>query len=585
MQRTEDDVNRLQSCINDLVSVMALPAMWSGQEPAQIVSTLLEALLGMLRLDFVYVRLKDPVGEAPVEMVRLARSPNLTAEPDEIGQLLNRQLGLDPRAWPTLVANPVGHGVLSILPLRLGLRDEIGVIVAGSQRADFPVKTERLVLRVAANQAAIGLQEARLLSEQKRVAVELDQRVAQRTRELATANEDLKAEIEERRRAEDRLLYEDRKLKRSEAFLVAAQRLSSTGSFSWRVATDDITWSVQSYRIFDVDPAIVHPTFELMCTRIHPEDLAAFTELVESARCNPRDFEYQYRLQMPDLSMKYIHVVAHATRDQDGQVEYIGALQDVTERQLSEEALEKLRSELAHVARVTMLGTLTASIAHEVNQPLAGIITNASTCLRMLGADPPNLDGARETVRRTLRDGNRAADVIKRLRALFGKKDTAAEPVDLNDATREVLVLSSSELQRGRVSVRAQLSDDLPPVMGDRVQLQQVVMNLLLNASEAMSSVEHRPRQLLIRTEQDGRECVRLSVQDVGPGFDPDNQQRLFDAFYTTKAGGMGIGLSISRSIIESHHGRLWAVPNDDGPGATFSFSIPRVPEHGGSNF
>ena len=230
------------------------------------------------------------------------------------------------------------------------------------------------------------------------------------------------------------------------------------------------------------------------------------------------------------------------------------------------------------MARVTSLGALTASIAHEVNQPLSGIITNASTCLRMLAADPPNVDGARETARRTIRDGNRASDVITRLRALFSKKDATTESVDLNEATREVIALSLSELQRNRVILRAELADDLPPVTGDRVQLQQVILNLLLNASDAMSGVDDRPRQLVIRTERDEGDRVRLTVQDAGVGFDPQAVDRLFEAFYTTKSDGMGIGLSVSRSIIESHHGRLWATPND-GPGATFSFSIPRRPE------
>ena len=228
------------------------------------------------------------------------------------------------------------------------------------------------------------------------------------------------------------------------------------------------------------------------------------------------------------------------------------------------------------MARVTSLGALTASIAHEVNQPLSGIITNASTCLRMLDAEPPNVDGARETARRTIRDGHRASDVIKRLRALFSKRDAAAESVDLNEATREVIALSLSELQRGGVILRTELSHDLPAVLGDRVQLQQVILNLLLNASDAMGGVEDRPRELVIRTGQDEGDGVRLSVQDAGVGFDPQDVGRLFEAFYTTKSGGMGIGLSVSRSIIESHHGRLWAAPND-GPGATLSFSIPRA--------
>jgi C4-dicarboxylate-specific signal transduction histidine kinase len=248
------------------------------------------------------------------------------------------------------------------------------------------------------------------------------------------------------------------------------------------------------------------------------------------------------------------------------------------ERRLSEEALSKVRSELAHVARAQSLGVLTASIAHEVNQPLSGIITNANTCLRMLAADPPNVDGARETARRTIRDGNRAADVVTRLRALFGKKGTATESVDVNEATREVIALSLGELQRSRVILRAELADDLPPVTGDRVQLQQVILNLVRNASDAMSGVNDRPRQLVIRTERDEGDRVRLTVQDAGVGLDPQGADKLFEAFYSTKSGGMGIGLSVSRSIIESHHGRLWAAPND-GPGATFAFSIPCAPD------
>jgi C4-dicarboxylate-specific signal transduction histidine kinase len=221
---------------------------------------------------------------------------------------------------------------------------------------------------------------------------------------------------------------------------------------------------------------------------------------------------------------------------------------------------------------------LTASIAHEVNQPLSGIITNASTCLRMLAADLPNIDGARETARRTIRDGYRASEVITRLRALFGKKDPTTESVDLNDATREVITLSLSKLRRDRVSLRTELANDLPLVTGDRVQLQQVILNLLQNASDAMSAVDDRPRQLLIRTEREEGNRVRLTVQDAGVGFDSQAADRIFEAFYTTKNHGMGIGLSVSRSIIENHHGRLWATPND-GPGATFSFSIPRRSE------
>jgi C4-dicarboxylate-specific signal transduction histidine kinase len=257
----------------------------------------------------------------------------------------------------------------------------------------------------------------------------------------------------------------------------------------------------------------------------------------------------------------------------DGSLEHIGAVQDVTEQKIAEDALNGLRSELTNMARITSLGALTASIAHEVNQPLSGIVTNAGTCLRMLSSDPPNLDGARETARRTIRDGNRASDVVTRLRALFGKKEVAAEPVDLNEAAREVIALSLSDLERQRVALQLEFADQLPALVGDRIQLQQVVLNLLRNASEAMSGIEDRPRHLLIRTEHAG-ESVRLMVQDSGIGLSTKDVERLFESFYTTKRDGMGIGLSISRSIIEAHRGRMWAAAND-GPGATFAFSIP----------
>jgi PAS domain S-box-containing protein len=365
-------------------------------------------------------------------------------------------------------------------------------------------------------------------------------------------------------------------LKRSEAFLSQDQHLSSTGSFSWRVATEEIKWSEEVYRLFELDRA-APVTNELIFSRIHPEDFPFIRERMDRARGGEGvNFEYDHRLLMPDGSVKYVTMACRATRDQDGQLDYIAAVQDVTQRRLAEEALSKARSELAHVARVTTLGVLTASITHEVSQPLSGIVTNADTCLHMLTADPPNVTGALETVRRTIRDGQRASEVIKRLRALFSKKEATSEPVDLNEATREVIALSLSELKRSRVIVQPEFSEELPPVAGDRVQLQQVILNLLLNASDAMRGVDDRPRQLVIRTERGEGDCVRMTVKDTGVGVEPQCIDKLFDAFYTTKNGGMGIGLSVSRSIIENHRGRLWASPND-GPGATFSFAIPQL--------
>jgi PAS domain S-box-containing protein len=695
------EVKHLQRCINDLVSLLALPAIWSGGDPSQLLHTLLDALVRMLHLDLVSVRLTDPVDGAPVEIVRLADPRGPMPSAHEICEALSQCLKENSQKWPPLLRNLMGEGDVSIVPLPLGLQGELGVIVAAAERTDFPRQTEALLLSVAANQASIGLQEARLLSHQKRVSSELDQRVMQQTAELAAANEELKRELAERRFVEERLGQGERELKRSEvrkaaivdsaldcivtidhegcitefnpaaehtfgyrrdevlgkpladvivppslrekhrqgfarylatgearvlgkrieltavradgsefpvelaitriplegppsftgylrdvterkraeqelrrseAFLAEAQHLSRIGSFSWRVATDEITWSEQLYRIFEIDRN-VQVTFELMGARIHREDLSVLREHIEQSRRERSNVQLEFRLQMPDGAVKYVHVAAHVRGDR-GQLEYIGAVQDVTERRASEEALSKARSELSQVARVTSLGVLTASIAHEVNQPLSGIVTNAGTCLRMLAADPPNVDGARETARRTIRDGNRASEVITRLRALYIKKEAAIESVDLNEATREVIALSLSELQRGRVILRSELAQDLPLVTGDRVQLQQVVLNLLRNASDAMSTIDDRPRDLLIRTEPDDNDRVRLSVSDVGIGFEPQVAGKVFEAFYTTKDEGMGIGLSVSRSIIERHHGRLWATPNN-GPGVTFSFSIP----------
>jgi signal transduction histidine kinase len=376
-------------------------------------------------------------------------------------------------------------------------------------------------------------------------------------------------DITERKQSEE-------ELRRSGAYLAEAQKLSMTGSFGWNVSADEHFWSDETFRIFEYEVS-TKVTLQLILDRVHPQDVPLVRRVIALA-ADGKDIDYECRLLMPSGAVKHLRIVAHGTRDQAGHLEYIGAVQDVTKRRLSEEALGEVRSELAHVARVASLGALTASIAHEVSQPLSGIITNASTCLRMLAADPPNVEGARETARRTIRDGNRASDVITRLRALFSKKVPTNEPVDLNEATHEVIALLRSELQRSRVILRAELDDEIPPVTGDRVQLQQVILNLLRNASEAMSSIDDRPRQLVIRTEREEDDSARLSVQDAGVGFKPQDEDRLFGSFYTTKSDGMGMGLSVSRSIIESHHGRLWATLND-GPGATFSFSIPQRPE------
>jgi len=375
-------------------------------------------------------------------------------------------------------------------------------------------------------------------------------------------------DIDDRKRAEEQV-------EQAYLRLTEAQLVSKTGSFITDLVADDHNWSEETFRIFDFDPT-TKITVQRIRDIIHHEDLPSFDATIARAMTGA-DVDFAFRIVTSRSVIKHIRGLARVMVQNADRPLFIGALQDITESKVAEEALDRARSELAHVARVTTLNALTASIAHEINQPLASLVTNASICLRRLNADPPNVDGARETVQRTLRDANRASEVITRLRALFSKKEFTLETLDLNEVTMEVIALSLSDLQRNRVILRSELAENLPPVIGDRVQLQQVTLNLLRNASDAMVCVEDRPRQLLIRTQREGDDRVRLSVQDAGCGVSPEDFERLFEAFYTTKSGGMGIGLSVSRSIIERHQGRLWAEPNN-GPGTTFSFSIPRDP-------
>jgi signal transduction histidine kinase len=368
-------------------------------------------------------------------------------------------------------------------------------------------------------------------------------------------------------------LRSEQELRRSEAFLAEGQRLSLTGSFSWRVATDEITWSEQLYRIFAFDQDMP-VTLELIGSRVHPEDIPLFNDMIDRARGACGDFDYEYRLQMPDHSVKYLHVIARGTRNKDGRLEYIGAVQDVTLRRLSEEGLAKARSELAHVSRVTSLGAMTASIAHEVNQPIAAAVTNAQAALCWLSAQPPDIEEVRQALGRIVKDGNRATDVIGRIRALVKKAPPRKDALEINEAVREVIALTRGEVVKNNVSVQTQLADGLPLIQGDRVQLQQVVLNLIINAVEAMSRAGEGPRELLIATGKHAPGGVFVAVQDTGPGLGPESFEHLFDAFYTTKPGGMGMGLPICRSIVEAHGGRIWA-SHTASLGTTLQFTLP----------
>lgn len=382
-------------------------------------------------------------------------------------------------------------------------------------------------------------------------------------------------DVTEDKLAEEALRASQAELVRANAHLTAAQRLSNTGSFTWDVLADEHHWSDVIYQVFGFE-AGSKVSMSMILGAIHPEDVADVRALIGEAS-NGENFELVFRIIQAGGDLRYAHVMGHRIDQIPDHPVFMGALQDITARKLAEDDLNRARAELAHMSRAAALSTLTASIAHEVSQPLAGILANGSTSGRMLAQAPPNLDGARAAIQRTIRDGQRASEVIKRLRAMFVRRPPSLEPVDLQEAAREVLTLSASELQRRRVIVRTDFSENFPLVQADKVQLQQVILNLLLNAVDAMETVDDRPRELHIASRRaDGQ--IALDMRDVGGGIEADNIDQLFDAFHTTKPEGMGIGLSISRSIVEAHGGRLSAAPNADGSGATFSFSIPCDP-------
>jgi len=375
---------------------------------------------------------------------------------------------------------------------------------------------------------------------------------------------------EARERAERKKAEEA--LRRSEMHLAEAERLSHTGSFGWNVTSGELFWSNQMYRILGYDRA-TKSTVELMFQRIHPEDSARVQETLDRGVQDGTDLDFENRFLLPDGSVKYVHVVALAVRDESMNLEYVGTVMDVTASKRAEEALRQAQAELAHVTRVTTMGELTASIAHEVNQPLAAVIANANASLRWLAAATPNLDEAREALLRIVRDGKRASDVIGSIRALVQKIDTEKVRLDINQTVQDVVLLMQNESVRKGVALRMDLAADVPPVLGDRIQLQQVILNLVMNGIEAMDTVTDRPRDLLIRSCEHESNQLLVAVQDSGVGIDSHDLEKIFDTFYTTKPQGMGMGLAISRSIVENHGGRLWAVPND-GPGATFQFTL-----------
>ena len=812
MQNSPQEIKLLQSGINDLTSLLALPAIWSGSDSSQIVITLLDAVVSMLRLDFAYARFLQNGNGSATEVLCLANPQTTSVLPEDVGLAFKDSLTDASPISPALVPNPIGEGEVFIAPLRLGLQDEIGFLVAASKRRDFPTRIETLLLQVAANQAVVGLQDAHLLNEQKRAAEGLERRIADRTIQVSAVNAELVREIGVRERAEDELRkakervetilesitdkffavdnewrythfnkhaeeqlrlfgknpasligkilwdefpnhgsaeylrramserevftdegyspllgqwYENRiypnpdgglaifqryvtQRKRAEQRLLKSEEKYRTlfDSIDEGFCTIEVLFDGNDkpvdYRFLEINPSFekqtgikdargrtmreivplheehwfeiygkialtgeparfeneaaqLHRWYDVYAFRVGPsqerkvailfKDITKRKRAEEALRASEERFRRYFDLGLigmaitapdkgclevndelcrilgyersellqknwaemthPDdlaldlenfervlagdmdgytLDKRWIRkdgrfidsiVAVQCVRRTDGAVDYfVGLVLDTTERKLTEEGLRKAQVELAHVARVTTLGELTASIAHEVNQPLAAIVTNGQASLRLLSRSKPDIDEAREAVESMIGDSLRASEVIKRIRALLKKTGPAKSALSVNEFIQDVINFTSSELKQNRVSLCTELGVDLPLVSGDRVQLQQVMLNLILNGREAMSSPGWQTRELLLRSERTGPDWVLVTVKDTGVGLDPNDHERVFDAFFTRKEGGLGLGLSISRTIVEDHGGRLWAMPNE-GLGASFQFRLP----------
>lgn len=410
-----------------------------------------------------------------------------------------------------------------------------------------------------------------LMTRVARVRDRLELRVAERTAELTESNDNLKREIV-------KLNQVEAELRLSEAYLAEAQRLSHTGSWAWRPSSNEIRyWSEECYRVQGFDPKRGLPRYEEFFQSVHPDDQARIAEVIERAVRGKENFEFDYRIIHPNGKIRDARSFGHPILGPSGDlVEYVGTIIDVTDRRQAEKERERLReaqADLAHVSRMTTMGELTASLAHEVNQPITAAVNGASTCVRWLTREDPDVGEAREAASGVIRNAKRAAEIINRIRSISKKGESKRQLVDVNELIGEMIALLRNEANRYSISIRTDLDTELPKVMTDSVQIQQVMMNLIMNSIDAMKDVS-RARELAIRSGRGEDRYMMISVTDSGVGLPAEQTDQIFDAFFTTKSHGLGLGLRISRSIVESHGGRLWATDNSP-YGASFSFTLP----------
>jgi PAS domain S-box-containing protein len=531
---------RLRAALRDLVAVSTIPAAWVGREPPTIATGLVDALVGSLRLDFAFVRLRDPSTGVVVDATRG------DAWTDFDAWLPDRDV------WEKATIPDVGHPRVGYtgLVVPIGFHSEGGLVAVSSRRADFPTETDQLLISVAANQAAMAFQSARLAEERRDIADalrhsrdELEMIVAERTAELRRASGELQTIID----------------------------ASPIGIVLFRSDFTVQRWNAAFERIFGWSAEELAHRPSLLVDEVDD----GWSPVLEALEKASGPFRMEIRMQRKDRSEFDAAVACAPLTDGSGHsAGFVANIGDVSDRKDAEASLRKAQAELAHVTRVMTLGELAASIAHEINQPLTAIIADAAVLLNLLARPHPDIAMARQVLTEIMADGHRAGSVIKRLRQLATKADPHRAVLDLNAVIREVASLVDTEIQRHGATLRLVLAPELPFVYGDRVQLQQVLINLVMNGLEAMDPVKDRARRLTIRSEASDAATIRVAVHDAGIGIDPEQADRMFDAFFTTKSTGMGMGLSISRTIIEGHGGRLWASPNSN-VGATVQFELP----------
>ena len=538
------EIHRLRIALRDLVALSTLPAAWVGREPETIAAGLADVLVGALQLDFVFVRLRDRNGDAPVDITRgkpwTGFHEWLANDSAAGGRTSGRAI---------LPALSDGGKEYRGLVIPIGFGGDGGLVAAASDRINFPSETDQLLLSVATNHAAMAFQSAQLVHDLRsadeklrQARDELEIKVSERTSELRQAGAEMQTILDASPLGMV-LVRQDYTVQRCNSAFERLVGWSSDEVVGRRIPlTDAIAERCASF----VTQPLFGRGFSGMEIRVMRKDGSEFDAALA---CAPLNDERGHPAGL------------------------VANIEDITDRKRADEALRKAQADLAHITRLTTLGEMAASIAHEINQPLAAIVANATASLNWLTKPRHDIGAVRDALADIISDGHRAADVIQRIRQLATKGDPKKGVLSMNDVVKDVVSLVRTEVQKHRASICTELASGLPPVVGDRVQLQQVIINLLINGAEAMATVGDRRRELMIRTEAcDDR--VVVAVKDVGVGFESGHADWLFNAFFTTKPGGMGMGLSISRSIIEGHGGRLWATPNSP-HGATFEFALP----------